>query len=264
VPTPDNLPGNSATDFDELILGQMPQVKLIANRFYRRLNERLELNDLISAGIIGLLQAVDQFDASRNASLGTYAEVKIRGAILDSIRGLDGIKPRNRRRIKQVQDAIIATQQRLQRNPTDEEISAELNLDLAEYHLWMMELRKVTLTNFEAITSDHEVSLLDAVAGDEEETNPARILERSEFDRILAEGIDVLPPNEKTVLTSYYQKGLKLREIATLMDLHPTRISQLRTQAIVRLRSYLSCKWPKNGDAVPRFGTKTLTSSDTK
>src|SRR5579875_3111239 len=113
---------------DQLILEHLPQVNWIASRIHDRLPASIELDDLISAGILGLLAAVDNFDPSQNASLKTYAEYKIRGAILDSIRGLDGIPTHKRKRVKQVQAAIFSAEQKLQRTPTEEEIAAELGI----------------------------------------------------------------------------------------------------------------------------------------
>ncbi|MDQ2841908.1 MAG: FliA/WhiG family RNA polymerase sigma factor [Acidobacteriota bacterium] len=240
-------------DFDEIILSHMPQVRTIASRICNRLTPRVELNDLISAGTIGLLKAIDRFDSSRNICLKTYAEYKIRGAILDTIRTLDGVQPHKRKRIRQVEDAIAASQQKLQRAPTQEEIAAELNLTLQEYQLWMVELRKVTLMNCDITEDEDEPSLWNLISSDEEEASPARILERSELARILSKAIDKLPLNERTVLSMYYRDELMLREIASAMNIHTSRVSQLRTQAVLRLRSYLSAKWPKQGGAVLKY-----------
>ena len=231
---------------DELVLSHLPQVNWIAARIHEKLPPNVELDDLISAGIVGLLAAVDNYDPNRNASLKTYAEYKIRGAILDSIRGLDGVPSHKRKRIKQVQQAITVAERKLQRSATEEEIAAELQIELAEYHQWMLELRAVTLGSLQVVDGE-EVDLLQFISDDDEAT-PAHLLARAELERVIAEGMKKMPENERTVLSLYYKEELTLREIASILDLHTTRISQLRAQAVIRLRAYMNHKWPtRNG-----------------
>lgn len=228
---------------EKLILEHLPQVNWIAARICEKLPSSVELDDLISAGIVGLLAAIDRYDPTRNASLKTYAEYKIRGAILDSIRGLDGIPAHKRKRVKLVQQAIQTAERRLQRSPEEEEIAAELGISLADYQQWVVELRAVSLGSLEVMEEGEEVGLLKFVADVGQET-PARILERSELERVIAEGMRKIPENERVVLSLYYKEELNLREISGIMDLHITRISQLRAQGILRLRTYLERKWP--------------------
>jgi RNA polymerase sigma factor for flagellar operon FliA len=228
---------------EALILEHLQQVNWIAARIHEKLPPNVELDDLISAGIVGLLAAVDNYDPSRNASLKTYAEYKIRGAILDSIRGLDGIPTHKRKRVKQVQQAILSAEHKLQRSPGEEEIAQELGIGLAEYQQWVVELRGVSLGSLELAGEGEDVSLLKFI-GDDEQESPARILERSELERVIAEGMLKMPENERLVLSLYYKEELNLREIAAILELHITRISQLRAQGILRLRAYLERKWP--------------------
>ncbi len=227
---------------DELILEHLPQVNWIANRIHEKLPPSVELDDLISAGVVGLLAAVDNFDPGRNTTLRTYAEYKIRGAILDSIRGLDGIPTHKRKRLKQVQQAISAAERKLKGTPAEEDIAAELNLSLAEYQQWMLELRGVSLGSMQVVDGE-EVDILQFISDDEDAT-PARLLERSELERVITDGMKKMPENERTVLSLYYKEELNLREIASIMDLHTTRISQLRAQGILRLRALMEHKWP--------------------
>lgn len=228
---------------EELILEHLPQVNWIALRIQEKLPPGIELDDLISAGIVGLMAAVDNYDPSHNASLKTYAEYKIRGAILDSIRGLDGIPTHKRKRVKQVQQAIARAERDLQRTPGEDEIAAELGISLAEYQQWMVELRAVSLGSLDVIEDGEEVSLLKFI-GDDESESPAQIFERSELERLIATGINKMPENERLVLSLYYKEELNLREIASIMGLHVTRISQLRAQGILRLRAFMEHKWP--------------------
>jgi RNA polymerase sigma factor FliA len=232
----------SPEEREGLILEHLPQVNWIANRIHEKLPPSVELDDLISAGVVGLLAAIDNFDPGRNTTLRTYAEYKIRGAILDSIRGLDGIPTHKRKRVKQVQQAIATAERRLQASPSEEDIAAELKISLAEYQQWMVDLRGVSLGSIQVVDGE-EVDLLQLVS-DSEEATPSRILERAELERVLAEGMKKMPENERTVLSLYYKEELNLREIASVMKLHTTRISQLRAQAILRLRALMEDKWP--------------------
>jgi RNA polymerase sigma factor for flagellar operon FliA len=129
---------------EHLILEHLPQVRWIASRIHERLPENTSLEDLISTGIIGLIHAIDSFDPTFNVKLKTYAEHKIRGAILDSIRGMDGIPPHKRKRLKQIQASMELLEQRLQRAPGEEEIAADLGISLKEYQDSLLELRAVS------------------------------------------------------------------------------------------------------------------------
>jgi RNA polymerase sigma factor FliA len=233
----------SSQEREKLILEHLPQVNWIALRIHEKLPPNVQLDDLISAGIIGLLAAVDNYDPSHNASLRTYAEYKIRGAILDSIRGLDGIPAHRRKHVKQVQEAINVTEQRLKRTPTEDEIAAELKISLEEYQQWMVDLRAVSLGSLDVIENSEEVGLLKFIA-DDSELSPEHLLQQAELERVVAQGIGKMPENERTVLSLYYKEELNLREIASIMGLHITRISQLRAQGVLRLRNYVEHKWP--------------------
>jgi RNA polymerase sigma factor for flagellar operon FliA len=124
----------SAEERERLILEHLPQVRLIARRIHERLPESVNADDLVSAGVVGLISAIDRFDASHNVKLKTYAEHKIRGAILDSLRGLDWAPRQQRKRSKQIESVIAVMEQRLHRAPREEEIATELGLSLEEYH----------------------------------------------------------------------------------------------------------------------------------
>lgn len=230
---------------ERLIMEHLPQVRLIARRIHDRLPESVSLEDLISTGVVGLISAIDRFDPSQNVKLKTYAEYKIRGAILDSLRGLDWAPRQQRKRAKQIEAAISSAEQRLHRSPTEEEIAAELGQSIEEYHNWLVDSRGLTLGSLESVANpdDENRSLLKFVA-DDEESWPSRVVERQELQRLLAEAIDKMPQIEKTVLSLYYHEELTLREISKIVHLHESRISQLKTQAILRLRSFMEKRWP--------------------
>ena len=234
----------SPEDREQLILAHLPQVRLIARRIHERLPESVNLDDLVSTGVVGLISAIDRFDASHNVKLKTYAEYKIRGAILDSLRGLDWAPRQQRKRSKQIEAAIVAVEHRLHRTAREEEIAAELKLDLAEYHEWLVEIRGLNLGSLENASSEEDGRDLLQFVSDDEESWPSRLLERSELKKLLAEAISKMPDVEKTVLSLYYHEEMTLREISKILRLHESRISQLKSQAILRPRSYMEKRWP--------------------
>jgi RNA polymerase sigma factor for flagellar operon FliA len=234
----------AAEERERLILEHLPQVRLIARRIHERLPESVNLDDLISTGTLGLIAAIDRFDPRHNVKLKTYAEYKIRGAILDSLRGLDWAPRQQRKRSKMIEAAISAAEQRLHRAPSEEEIAAGLHLTLEGYHEWLVDIRGVNLGSLEVSSPDEENRSLLKYISDDEENWPSRLLERSELQRLLADAIDKMPRTERTVITLYYHEELTLREISKVVNLHESRVSQLKSQAILRLRTYVEKRWP--------------------
>jgi RNA polymerase sigma factor for flagellar operon FliA len=228
---------------EQLILQHQPQVRLIARRIQERLPENITLEDLVSTGVIGLIAAIDNFDPAHNVKLKTYAEYKIRGAILDSLRGLDWAPRQKRRQAKRIEAAIAQAEQRLQRTPTEDEIAAQLEISLEEYHEWLVEIRGLNIASLEYTSGDQGKDMLHYLP-DGDDNLPSTLLERSELERLLARGIDGIPPMERTVLGLYYTEELTLREIAQVVNLHESRISQLKSQAILRLRAHMAEQWP--------------------
>jgi RNA polymerase sigma factor for flagellar operon FliA len=229
---------------EQMILDHLPQVRLIARRIHERLPESVSLDDLISTGVVGLIAAIDRFDPAQNVKLKTYAEYKIRGAILDSLRGLDWAPRQQRKRAKQIEAAISSAEQRLHRAPTEEEIAVELGQTIEEYHKCLVDIRGLTLGRLESAASDDDHrDLLDYIP-DDGQSLPSRVVERSELKKLLAEAITKMPQIEQTVLSLYYYEELTLREISKIVHLHESRISQIKSQAVLRLRSYMEKRWP--------------------
>jgi RNA polymerase sigma factor FliA len=238
------LPGEiGESERERLILEHLPQVRLIARRIQERLPENVSVEDLISTGIIGLISAIDNFDANHNVKLKTYAEYKIRGAILDSLRGLDWAPRQKRKQAKQIEAAIAVAEQRLQRSPTEEEIAQELKLTIQEYREWLVEIRGLNIASLECAGGEQGRDLLQFIP-DAEDNLPSAQLERSELERLLAAAVETLPRIEQTVLSLYYREELTLREIAGIVNLHESRISQLKSQAVLRLRAHMAERWP--------------------
>ena len=236
----------STDEREQTILAHLSQVRLIARRIHERLPESVSLDDLISTGIVGLISAIDHFDPIHNVKLKTYAEYKIRGAILDSLRGMDWAPRQQRKRVKMIEAAIACLEQLNHRAPSEEEIAAELQLSTEEYHEWLVEVRGVNLGSLEGSSNEDDGRDLLKFVSDNEEHWPNRILEKSELERLLAEAIERMPYVERTVLGLYYREELTLREISKVVRLHESRVSQLKSQAILRLRSYLEKRWPMN------------------
>jgi RNA polymerase sigma factor FliA len=229
----------TAEQREQLILEHLPQVRWIAASIHERLSDSTSQEDLVSVGILGLIAAVDNYNPAHNASLRTYAEYKIRGAILDSVRGLDGIAPHKRKRLRHVQDAIAKVEQTHKRSAREEEVAAELGISLAEYRVWLDELKGVTLGSLDSVAAEGcEMGLLRYIADDSTEPAPV-LIERSQMQKLLVEGIAAMPELEQTILDLYFNQELTLAEIGRVMNLHTSRISQLKMQAVVRLRNWL-------------------------
>lgn len=244
-----DTPSLTAETREKLILEHLPQVKLIARRIHERLPVSVSLDDLISAGVVGLIAAIDRYDASHDVKLKTYAEYKIRGAILDSLRGLDWAPRQQRKRAKLIEAAIATLEQEHHRMPTEEEIAAQLELSVSEYQDWLSEVRGLTLGSLENAGTEEDGCDLLRYLADSDEQWPSQIVERAELERLLAEAIERMPQLERTVLSLYYYEEMTLREIAKIVDLHESRISQLKSQAILRLRSYMQKRWPQQRGA---------------
>lgn len=234
----------AASERERLILEHLPQVRLIARRIHERLPDSVSLEDLISTGIVGLISAIDNFDPSQNVKLRTYAEYKIRGAILDSLRGLDWASRDRRKKAKQIEAAIAAAEQRLGRSATEEEIAQELGLPLEEYRQWLLDIQGLTLNSLDYSSEREDSRNLHELVADSEQHWPSHLLESMELERLLTAALERMPAAERTVLSLYYQEELTLREIAQVMNLHLSRISQLKSQAIMRLRTFLEKRWP--------------------
>ena len=229
---------------ERLILEHLPQVRWVASRIHEKLPDATCLEDLISIGIVGLINAIDNFYPQFNVKLKTYAEHKIRGAILDSLRGLDGVPAHKRKRLKQMQAAVGALEQQLQRAPSEEDIAAHLGISLQAYQESLLELRGVSLGSLDAPQRNEDARSLIHFIADPEENSPARLLERSELEKLIAAGLKKMPRVEGLVLDLYYRQELGIREIAPILGLHITRVSQIKAQAILRLRNYMERHWP--------------------
>jgi RNA polymerase sigma factor for flagellar operon FliA len=226
---------------DEQIVRYLPLVKYLALRMLARLPSHVELDDLINYGIIGLMDAVDKFDQSRGVKFKTYAELRIRGAILDGLRELDWVPRSYRRRQRELERAYRKLESELGRNVTDEEVALELQIDLDEFYALLDSLKGVQLGSIEAIGRDGEENLVEYIP-DREENSPTFIMEKIELQKLLAVGIDGLPEKERLVLSLYYFEGLTMKEVGLVLGITESRVSQLHSKAVIRLRGRLKTK----------------------
>jgi RNA polymerase sigma factor FliA len=215
-------------------------VTLIARRIHERSAASATLDDLISAGIVGLIAAIDRYDPCHQVSFKSYAEFKIRGAILDSLRETKADSPSHQKRAKLIETAISIVEQEKNHIATDEEIAGQLHLSLEKYQEWLYDLRGLTLGKVEAVGPGSDLYDLLVYQIDSDPASELRVVDKVDFERLLAQFIVKMPKAERTVLSRYYHEELTLAEIANVLHLPESRIAQLRAQAIIRLRSYLS------------------------
>jgi RNA polymerase sigma factor for flagellar operon FliA len=193
---------------------------------------------------VGLIFAVDNFDEVRGVKLNTYAEYKIRGAILDGLRGLDWASRHRRKKAKTIEAAITSAEQKLQRAATEDEVAAELGMTLEDYHARLVEVQGLNLESLEVPVGTSGNQTLLSMVPDTADDLPSGILERSELERLLAEAIKAMPEKEQTVLALYYHEELTLREIGEVLGWHTSRVAELKTHSILRLRAYMKKQWP--------------------
>jgi RNA polymerase sigma factor for flagellar operon FliA len=238
---PDDL---SPEERDRLIIEHLPQVRLIARKIHERLPETIALDDLLSSGVIGLINAIDNFDPRQNVKLRTYAEFRIRGAILDSLRETDWAPRMKRRQAREMEAAVARAEQRLRRAPEEAEIAAELAISVEDYRQRLTDVAALDIGELEYLNEDSETPALIRYVASREGESPALQLERAELERLIATALDGIPKIERTVLSLYFYEELTLKEIGEIMDLHFSRVSQIKSQAILRLRNAIAKRWP--------------------
>ncbi len=228
-----------AEDRERVLLDHLPTVRSIAHRIHERLPDHVELDDLISAGVVGLIDAFNKFDHRKQVQFKSYAQFRIRGAILDSLRVLDWSPRELRRKGRLVQDAILALTRSLQRVPTEPEIAREMNLDLNEYQrligqLKGLEIGSLNLENSED-SGEEQLGCIPASPQDD----PLFCCLQGEMRQRLIDAIEELSEKERMVLTLYYFEELTMKEIGMALGVVESRVSQIHSSAVQRLRSRL-------------------------
>lgn len=223
-----------ATARDWLVVHYASLVKFVAGRLAAGLPKSVDTGDLVSAGVFGLMNAIDKFDPANGAKFETYAIPRIRGAILDGLRALDWVPRSVRSRSRSVQDAIAALEHQLGRTPTDEEISAELKISVEELEKWLSDIAAGSVGPLDHVAMDNTAAEADA------QIQPGRAMEEGELRAAMRAEISKLPEREQAILILYYEDGLTLSEIGEALGVTESRISQIHTKAVLQLRSRLA------------------------
>jgi RNA polymerase sigma factor for flagellar operon FliA len=226
-------------DKDSLLTEHMPLVKRLAHHMKAKLPHSVEVDDLVQAGMIGLLDAISRYEETHGAQFETYAVMRIRGAMLDELRNSDWLPRSMRQNMRKIETAMASLQQRLGRPPTESEVAKSLKLSLDDYQEMLGEGSGHQLVYYEDFhEEDGNDSFLDRYASDDE-ADPLRSLLDGDFRQAVIDAIDALPPREKILMGLYYEEELNLKEIGAVMGVSESRVSQLHTQAVARLRASL-------------------------
>ena len=226
---------------DQLIMDYAPLIRFVAQRIAARLPSNIDIDDLISAGAIGLMDAIEKYDPSRDNKFKTYAEFRIRGAILDELRSQDWVPRSVRDKAKKIEKTYIELEQRFGRAVTDGEISNALGINLSEYHEMIAKVKAVTMLSIDELSGPSQQdrkSLLECLENVGSK-NPFTQLKSKGVRELLVKNIEELPEKQKLVLSLYYYEELNLKEIGRILEVTESRVSQLHTQAVERLRSRL-------------------------
>jgi len=233
-------PGSAAEG--ELVKSHLPLVKTVVGRIAMTLPPHVDVEDLYSAGVVGLLQALRNFDERNGASFATYARIRIQGAVLDELRRMDWQGRSVRDRARKVQAVMAELEQRKGRPPTEEEMAAALKISMTEYDALLEEIRPVTFVCLDAMQGNDEDgetnSRSDCIA-DPRQGSPVETAGRRELARLIARRIQELPEMQRKVLALYYYEDLRLREIAAVFGLTESRICQIHAQAILAIRVFI-------------------------
>jgi RNA polymerase sigma factor for flagellar operon FliA len=219
---------------DALVREYAPLVKRIAHHMVSRMPSSVQPDDLIQSGMIGLLEAASKYDASKGASFETYAGIRIRGAMLDEIRKGDWVPRSVHRNTREVSNAMVQLEKKLGRDATDREVAEEMGVTLAEYFHILKDTQGSKLFSFEEIPGTSETGVKS------DSPNPMEQIQNRDFQRCLAEAIATLPEREQLVLSLYYDDELNLKEIGEVLGVGESRVSQIHSQAALRLRSKLT------------------------
>lgn len=223
---------------DELIEQYAPLVKRIAHHLLARLPATILVDDLIQAGMVGLLEASKKYDASKGASFETYAGIRIRGAIIDEVRRGDWTPRSVHRNSRRVTEAIQQVEARTGKDASDAEVARELGISVDEYHSLLKDSLESRLFSFEEMLNPQHDGPGESFANDD--PGPNQNFEREAFLKALSNAINNLPEREKLVLALYYDEELNLKEIGQVLGVSESRVSQIHSQAALRLRSRLS------------------------
>jgi RNA polymerase sigma factor for flagellar operon FliA len=234
--------GLGQAEREKMISRYAPLVKTIAGRLALRLPQHISQDDLTSAGLMGLMDAIDRFDVEKGVEFKSYAEFRIKGSMIDELRAMDWVPRSVRRNAKRLEDAYIRVENREMRPARDEEVAEELELELEAFYRLLDESRGISIISEYELTGQNIPFISDGqghISALPIDINPLESLNRAEIVRVIAEAIDRLPKNERTVMSLYYYEELTMKEIGDVMGYTESRVSQLHTKAVMRLRTSL-------------------------
>ena len=221
---------------EKIILEYAPLVKVVAGRLSMYLGYSVEYDDMVSYGVFGLIDAIDKFDTTKEVKFETYASLRIRGAILDQIRKMDWIPRTIRQRQKQMDTVMKEIEQRTGREATDEEVAAGLGISPDEFLEWQTQLKANNIISLnEYVEKGSDISSEKSPAGSYE--MPEAVVEKSELKEMLEEALELLTEKEKKVVLLYYYEDLTLKEISRVLEVSESRISQLHTKALQKMKT---------------------------
>jgi RNA polymerase sigma factor for flagellar operon FliA len=229
---------------DRLILTYAPLVKYVAGRLGSGLPAHVEEEDLVSYGLLGLIGAIERYDPDRDVKFETYAIARIKGAIIDELRSLDWVPRSVRARAREIERSIATLEAKLHRPPTDEEIASQIGITVDELEDSLTDISRSSIAALDELwtiggSGGDQIALIDTIE-DTEAPAPESSLQATELKEALGEAIARLPEREKLVVTLYYYEELTLREIGEVLGVTESRVSQLHTKAILRLKARLS------------------------
>ena len=235
--------GGEESARERLVVAYSPMVKFVAGRLGAGLPSHVEDADLISYGLVGLIGAIERFEPERGIKFETFAMTRIRGAIIDELRSLDWVPRSVRSRAREIESAQAKLEHELQRAPTEAELASKLNLTEEELQSALLEIANSSVYALDELwtvsdSSGDQVSLLDTIA-DDSAADPQEALASTEVKDLLTEAIGGLPEREQLVVALYYYENLTLREIGEVLGVTESRVSQLHTKAVMRLKSSL-------------------------
>ena len=232
----------STAERDQLIIRYAPWVKFIAMRMASKLPSHIQAEDLISAGIIGLIDALDKFNPAREVQFKTYAQIRIQGAMKDELRALDWASRSMRQKVKRLEHVYTTLEQELGRPPASEEVANSLGIEMDEFEEMLDDVKGTSLVSLEELgqgpASEDKTNLLEALLTREDQ-DPLEMLNLQDLKKALSLAISELPEKERLVLSLYYFEELTMKEVGKVLNLTESRISQLHTQTVLRLRSKL-------------------------
>lgn len=223
---------------EQIIIEYAGLVKIVAGRMSMYLGYNVEYDDLVSYGIFGLIDAIDKFDYGKGIKFETYASLRIRGSILDQIRKMDWIPRSLRQKQKKIDSAISKIEQVTGRAASDEAIAAELGISEEEYINWQGQANITNIVSLDEFAENNGEKGMDTIKGNAS-IEPEYVMEKQEMKRLLAESLEILTDNEKKVILLYYYEELTLKEISRILEVSESRISQLHTKALTKMKTKL-------------------------